>query len=282
MSESVCLFTVMTAPLEHHEAVLSDVVAPVCREIRGSAEMESLFFARYADREPQVRFRVLGRPDWVRGALRRRIETGLGPLLADGRISRVEFGSYLLELDRYGGPEGMAITEQIYLHDSFAALDLMEAERRGETARSRREYSLVHTEGLLDLFGFDREARRAFYRLGTLAGGDAPPWSPDDRSRLERRFDELRDGLRDLLSGETSRDPEKRYGGREPARISGACLEATRPAIGRLVDAHAAGRIPRDLVHLAWSYAHMHCNRLGIDVVAEAILRYFALRLLEG
>jgi hypothetical protein len=34
-----------------------------------------------------------------------------------------------------------------------------------------------------------------------------------------------------------------------------------------------------DLVNLAWSLMHMHCNRLGIDAVAEAILRYYMYRL---
>ena len=43
----------------------------------------------------------------------------------------------------------------------------------------------------------------------------------------------------------------------------------------------AAGRVRQELVPLAWSYTHMHCNRLGIDPVAEAILRYFMHRLMQ-
>jgi hypothetical protein len=43
----------------------------------------------------------------------------------------------------------------------------------------------------------------------------------------------------------------------------------------------AAGRIQQDPIYLAWSYAHMNCNRLGIDVTPEALLRYFMQRLLE-
>ena len=50
-----------------------------------------------------------------------------------------------------------------------------------------------------------------------------------------------------------------------------------------IVAAHAAGRIHQDLVPLAWSYAHMSCNRFGIDPTPEAILRYFMHRLyLDG
>ncbi len=42
--------------------------------------------------------------------------------------------------------------------------------------------------------------------------------------------------------------------------------------------AHAAGNIHQGLVYLVWSYAHLHANRLGIDLVPEAILRYLMFR----
>jgi hypothetical protein len=51
--------------------------------------------------------------------------------------------------------------------------------------------------------------------------------------------------------------------------------------IDRVRAGHAEGRIRQDLVHLAWSYCHMHCNRLGIENPAEAILRYFLFRFHE-
>jgi hypothetical protein len=68
-------------------------------------------------------------------------------------------------------------------------------------------------------------------------------------------------------------------GGEEPARIAGDSLARLRPAVEDLREAHGAGRIHQDLVHLAWSHTHMHCNRLGIGGTAEAILRYFMNRL---
>ena len=60
-------------------------------------------------------------------------------------------------------------------------------------------------------------------------------------------------------------------------------MAATRDFGAYLVAAHAAGRIHQDLVPLAWSYAHMSCNRFGIDPTPEAILRCFMHRLyLDG
>ena len=172
----------------------------------------------------------------------------------------------------------MRLAERIFLHDSTACLDLIEAEARGELVRTRREYSLVHTERLLDLLGFGREQRLAFYQRGyqwAITEGD---WTEEDVPRLEDRYAALREGLHDLLEGAASGDPSLQLGGAEPARISRVCIEATRPVVETLLEAHAQGKITQDFVSLAWSYAHMHCNRLGIGTVAEAILRFFMFR----
>jgi len=48
-----------------------------------------------------------------------------------------------------------------------------------------------------------------------------------------------------------------------------------RPVVEDLCRAHTSGRIDQDLVHLAWSLSHMHANRMGLDPIAEAILRFF-------
>ena len=51
-------------------------------------------------------------------------------------------------------------------NNMLACLDLMAAERQGLLAKTRREWSLLMTEGLLDLLGFDRARRLAFYATG--------------------------------------------------------------------------------------------------------------------
>ena len=61
----------------------------------------------------------------------------------------------------------------------------------------------------------------------------------------------------------------------------GAAWRRAAPVVEAILEAHAAGRIHQDLAELAWSYAHMHCNRLGIDPTPEALLRYFMHRLVE-
>jgi thiopeptide-type bacteriocin biosynthesis protein len=281
LDDQLCLFTLLYAPREQHERILADFVTPIARDLRAAPELHSLFFARYNVPTWQVRFRVLGRPGWIAGPVRERFERDLEPLQASGAVERIEFAEYDREIERYGGEEGMALAEKLFLHDSLAVLDLLAAERQGGLAKTRREWSLLMTEGLLDLLGFDRAQRLAFYATGYRWTSEMGTWKEAELETIEKRYQELKPGLQDLFAGDQSRHPELLWGGEEPWRIAERCLEASRPVVAAIREAHAAGRIHQDLTELAWSYSHMHCNRLGIDPTPEALLRYFMHRLVE-
>ena len=275
-----CLYTLIYAEREHHEEILGQLVTPLVREIRDSPELDSLFFVRFNVPRWQVRFRILGRSEWVEGRVRplvkRRLLSFEQRRLANGH----EFATYQREYERYGGEEGMRLAEKVFFHDSLASLALMEAERKGLVGKSRREISLVLTEKLLDLMRFDTTQRIAFQKLGYRWAIDLKSWDEEDFKVLDRKYQSLREGLAELLYGEQSQDAEAQLGGEVPARIVRTFLDSVRPVIDRLLETHAEGRIPQDLVYLAWSYTHMLCNRLGIDPTPEAILRYFMHRLL--
>jgi thiopeptide-type bacteriocin biosynthesis protein len=281
LDEQLCLFTLLYAPREKHERILTDLVMPIVRDIRDAPELGSLFYARYNLPSWQVRFRVLGRPDWVGGPVRERIEREVEPLSGLGVIEGVEYSKYDRELPRYGGEEGMALAEQIFFQDSLACLDLLEAERQGKVGKTRREISLLMSERLLDLLRFDRAKRLAFYTYGHQWTRDMGTWDEDDLGIIDRKYEDLQAGLQDLFTGDQSRDPELLWGGEVPARIAERWIEATRPVADAILAGLAAGRIHQDPIYLAWSYTHMNCNRLGIDATPEALLRYFMHRLLD-
>ncbi|HEX4965025.1 MAG TPA: thiopeptide-type bacteriocin biosynthesis protein [Thermoanaerobaculia bacterium] len=281
MEDQLCLFTLLYAPREQHERILADFVTPIARDIRDAPELHSLFFARYNVPSWQVRFRVLGRPEWVSGPVFARVERDLVPLRESGAVEGVEYAQYDREVERYGGDEGMALAEKLFLHDSLAALDLMAAERQGGLAKTRREFSLLLTEKLLDLLGFDCGQRLAFYAFGHQWTREMGTWKDEEVQTIEAKYQAIKEGLQDLFTGEQSTDAVALWGGAEPARIAARWEEASRPVAEAIREAHAAGRIQQDLGYLAWSYAHMSCNRLGIDPTPEALLRYFMHRLLE-
>jgi len=279
--DQLCLFTLLHAPRERHEQLLADFVTPIARDLRGAPELDSLFFARYNVPSWQLRFRVLGRPDWVSGPVRERVERDLAPLQESGAVDSVELAQYDRETERYGGEEGMALAEKLFLHDSLACLDLMEADRQDLLEKTRREISLLITERLLDLLRFDRAQRLAFYAFGHQWTREMGTWSDAEVEKIEAKYQELKPGLAELFTGERAGDPEWLWGGEAAARIAARWLEASRPVAEAILAGHAAGRIQQDLIYLAWSYAHMSCNRLGVDATPEALLRYFMHRLYQ-
>jgi thiopeptide-type bacteriocin biosynthesis protein len=276
-----CLYAVLESSPEHHDKLLLELIAPLVREFRSDDNLDSLFFVRYADPTWQLRFRVLGRPVWIDTVVRPRIERAIVPFSESGLVRGVEYGEYLREWERYGGPRGMLLAERLFLHDSVACLTLLEAEGRGALETSRREYSLIFTERFLDLFGFDRSQRRQFYLEGHAWAFRDGVFKDEDRPRLERQYANVRDGLHERVLGRRTDDPASVQGGVEPARIAASCLSAMRPVVEELLASHRDGDVQQSLVYLAWSYAHLHCNRLGIELVPEAILRYLMFRVYE-
>jgi thiopeptide-type bacteriocin biosynthesis protein len=272
MKDEACFYTLLRSPRERHDGLLLSVFAPVVEEIRSHPSLDSFFFVRYQDPDWQLRFRVLGRSAWIRTEVQPRIVEALAPAIASGTIRSVEHGEYAREWDRYGGERGMRLAEKVFLHDSSACIDLIAAEARGAVRRSRREIALLQMERLLDGMALDGPERQRAHRLG-YEGIREEAWTPEDLRRLEERYASLRSGIDELLDGDGS--DEVRYGGPEPAAIGEAWERAMQPVLSALLAAHAEGAIHQDLVHLAWSYTHMQCNRLGIEPVAEAILRYF-------
>jgi lantibiotic biosynthesis protein len=277
--QQLCLFALLYAPRGQHERIVGELMTPIARELREAPELDSLFFARYNVPSWQLRFRVLGRPSWIAGPVHERVRQAIEPLRAAGAVEGFEFAQYDRELERYGGEEGMGLAEKLFLHDSLAILDLLEAERQGLLEKSRREVSLLMTERLLDLLRFDRAQRLAFYEYGYRWTREMGTWNDGDLARIEQRYRELQPGLAELFAGDKRDDPAWLWGGAAAARIAGRWMAASRPVADAIRAAHAAGRIRQDLGYLAWSYAHMSANRFGIDPTPEAILRYFMHRL---
>ncbi len=279
MADQRCLYAILRTPRERIEDLLMERVAPVVEEIRDAPELDSLFFVRFSEPTWQLRFRILGRPEWIEARVRPMLSARVEEMRSAGAIDGSEFTTYDREYERYGGEEGMRLAERLFFLDSLAALDWIGSERRGAVSRSRREFSVLLVERLLDLAGFDHRRRLAFYRHGHAWATDMNLWGADDMATLEARFQALRPGLERLIFG--GADGESRWGGPDAAGVAQRFLASAAPVVGAIVEGHAAGRIRQDLVYLFWSYAHMFTNRLGIESAGEAVLRFFLHRLTE-
>ncbi|HET7224380.1 MAG TPA: thiopeptide-type bacteriocin biosynthesis protein [Candidatus Eisenbacteria bacterium] len=272
-----CLYTLLFAPRERFDGLLLDEVAPLARALRAEPGFESLFFVRFSEPEWQLRFRVLGDPAWIAGSVQPRVTAMVDALAARGAVTAHRYAEYDREYERYGGAEGMRLAEALFTLDSFAAFDLLTAERAGGLARSRREWSVLAVERLLDLAGFTPAQRLAIYAHGYTWALEDGAWSDEDVRVLERRFEALEPGLRELVFGDL--DARARWGGEAAAGIANAWLAQAGPVVADIMAGLADGRIAQQREYLFWSYAHMMTNRLGIESAGEAVLRFFLHRL---
>jgi len=280
MTDPRCVYAILRAPHERIEELLMQHVAPLVDEVRDAPELDSLFFVRYSEPTWNLRLRILGHPAWIEATARPALRALAEALVRSGTIEGFDLARYDREFERYGGESGMALAERLFFLDSLAALDWLAAERRGAVTRSRREFSVLLVERLLDLARFDRRQRRAFYRHGYAWALETNAWGADEMAVLESRFQTLRAGLEHLIYGGDEAGDE-RWGGPGAARVAERFLAAAAPVVQAILDGHAAGRIRQDLVYLFWSYAHMFTNRLGIESAGEAVLRFFLHRLLQ-
>lgn len=281
MREESCLYTILHAPHERHDAVVREVVTPLVRRFVAAPSLHSLFFARYNKPDWQVRFRVLGPPGWIASEVRPVVERAVADARAVSTVDRAEYDAYEREFDRYGGELGMGLAERLFTLDTIACVDLLEVESRGGLDRSRREWSLVYVERMFDLLGLEPARRAQVYRFAYSWALDQGYWTQGDLEVLSKRYEGMREDLLDLLRGETARDPVAQLGGDEAAEILARSTQVMRPVAEAIVAGLADGTVRQEIGHLAWSYSHMHCNRLGIDAHAEAILRYFMHRFYE-
>jgi len=276
-----CLYCVLYVARERIEDVLERLVDPIVAQVRQHPDLDSLFFVRYSEPRWQLRLRLLGRPEWIGGPLRKDVERRIVESEKAGDIEGHEFHRYEREYERYGGEIGMSLAEKLFHLDSLACLDLIRIDRAGRLAKSRRELAMALVDRFLDVARFDDAERLELYRYGYAWALELKTWGADDLEILEQRFQSLRPGLERFFFGPGAEDPVGFYGGAEAASVATRFLDEARPVVDEILKEHRDGGIRQTRLHLFWSYTHMLTNRLGVEASPEAILRYFMCRLLE-
>ncbi|MBL8952061.1 MAG: lantibiotic dehydratase, partial [Myxococcaceae bacterium] len=260
------------------DEVLRELVAPTVGRALGSKAAARWFFIRYRDPDFHLRLRLSGPASRLVGEVLPALSAAASPLLADGRLRRLELDTYDRELERYGGDAGMRPSEALFEADSQAALEIIDALNSDDSAADTRwRLALFGMDRLLDDLGFDLDARwqlmvrqqaQFFAELGVEGHYERPISA---RFRLVRR--EL----------EASFDPQRvRAGPLAPGFAAFARRsERVRPLGAELRALWAQGRLSTPLPDLAASYLHMHANRLfsSSPRAQEALLYDFLRRL---
>ena len=273
------LYLKLYGPREDEDGLLAGPV----RELAGAAVRDGLasgwFFLRYGDPDPHLRLRFRGEPGRLAGRLLPRLLDWAGGLVAAGACDRFVVETYEREVERYGGPEGMAAAEELFAADSRCVAGLLGC-LRGGLGLDRVGLAVVTTDDLLDSLGLDPRQRLAWYGARVT---DRRAAGPEHRRRKAT--------LRPLLA-----DPRQLAslpGGREILGLLAERRAALAPVTQRLADpavvagrpAGATGDRPpgRALEDLAASFAHLHSNRLlGTDPAAERLVLGLLLRARES
>jgi thiopeptide-type bacteriocin biosynthesis protein len=220
------------------------------------------FFVRYRDPEPHLRLRFHGEP--------RRLDTEVWPVLREASATalaadaawRLVIDTYEREVERYGGPAGIELAEDVFRADSDAALAIARGYPGSAGADARWRLALCGIDRLLADLGLDPAARREVVERSRA--GFAAELGGDDRGfrdQLDQRYRRERPALEAVLA-QTAGD-----GG--PLAPGLAALDARSAGVRRAAERWQArardGQLTASTAALAGSLIHMHVNRMLVD-----------------
>ena len=231
---------------------------PLVDAALGSGAADSWFFIRFSDPDWHVRLRFHGAPARLAAEVLPALHDAMAPLLADGRLWKMQLDTYVREIERYGGAEGMLLAERLFDADSRAALAIVELLDGDAGTDARWRLAFRGMDQLLDDLGFDFETKRrvmrgardafgAEFRVGTATTRALGDKYRKERASLEAVLDRSSDANHPLASGFA---PIAEYS------------PIVRDVAKALRAAERGGRLTVPLDDLAASYVHMLANRL--------------------
>jgi thiopeptide-type bacteriocin biosynthesis protein len=270
------------------DPLVLDLVAPIVRELRARGLLTRFFFIRYGVGGMHVRVRLFGHDPELHRRARDLFEAGVDQLQrARENVAPRPAGislmwqDYSAELERYGGPAGIMVAEELFEWSSEYSLAVIGS---GGTATGplRLAKALLATMLLLRVFGYSTRELPRF--AAAYAAAYLPTTVSDERQRdaLVPRFQAAIDTQR-LVLDQFLTEFRRRWSCGMPLTPEldeyRARLRMVREALRR---ACAGGKLVirnqpvtnwrRCVDMLAPSYVHMSNNRLGLAPIEEAYL----------
>ena len=242
------------------------IAGPVRRLAAGAMERglaRDWFFLRYRDPRAHVRLRLRAAGDDQRAPLLAYACREAAGLAEAGVVERLAVDTYEREVERFGGPAGIGLAEEIFAADSRAVAGLLALEQAGELGVDRVALAVAGSDRLLSALGLDQPERLRWCER-----------HPAGRHRSGPEFRDRKADLRQLLAHDDGLTPSARklLDDRDRA-IAGAGA-----ALGAL---ESEGRLTGPVLAMADSFVHLQCIRLlGVEGDAEALVRGLWLRTL--
>ena len=259
-----CKLFTGTSTADH---VLCDVVRDVVRNALQSGAVDHWFFLRYDDPDWHLRLRLHGDAARLNSEVLPELQLALSALLNNGLLRRSEFDTYEREVERYGGPEGITLSERIFHADSEAVSAIIAMLSGDEGADVRWPLALRGVDMLLSDLGLSLDIKREVIRQSLQTFGE------------EFRVS-ARKGLETLIAPAYDQQSPKAPGIAILTRRS----YQLAPIVTELRACQQAGLLSRPLSALAQSYIHMYINRLlpSAQRAQELVLYELLLRLYDS
>ncbi len=240
------------------DTLLRRLVRPLVETATASGAADRWFFVRYADPHRHLRLRLHGDPRRLAREVLPQLCSGAAELMQENLVWSFQLDTYEREIERYGGPLGILLAEQIFHHDSETVLQIVEALAGDEANRARWRIALFGVHDLLASLGLEwpdrmvviRGMRDGFAR--EFHAGKVLNIQIGDTYRKERKSLEL------LLEGSLESSNVM-----EPAlALLRGRSERLAPLAAELRTSERGGKLSQPLAKLAESYVHMHMNRI--------------------
>jgi lantibiotic biosynthesis protein len=252
---SECLFLCVYGGYASLDGWLAEVLPGLLAALP-SGVPERWFFIRYGDPEWHLRLRFFGPPQALYATLLPLLHRALLAAQADRRVHRYRLDTYEREVERYGGPQGIELSEGFFHRDSEFTLRLLAAYRGAGMLRVRGQLAFASVDRLLGLLGLspgERERQlQAWHEHLARGAATGPALSRE----LGRHYRLWRRAIESAVTGPAT--PELAAGlailDERDARLGPLAAEIDR--------GWRTGLLTGDRDRYHWSLCHMHLTRL--------------------
>lgn len=241
------------------DRLLVEEFAPLAESFKAQGSCSQWFFIRYTDPDWHLRLRFQGDPARLEKEVIPSMNRLSQALVCDGRLQRIEIGTYEREVERYGGPSGIVWCERWFAQESRRIAKLLEIIRGGNPDWRWQLAGACLVRDLAD-FGLDPEQRRRIFTLVASGFLDEFGMRDDRLSTVSGKYRQFSRTVQTICSGQVP--PELADTGQVLA-----VLDADKHERRRVGDALRKAEARRELSVdvLLPSLVHMSCNRWFAD-----------------
>jgi thiopeptide-type bacteriocin biosynthesis protein len=229
------------------DRLLAQRIGPLIRQWHRSGVIDRWFFIRYEDPDFHLRLRMHGDPATLLRVVAPALSDCLAGDIEAGAVARTQLDTYAQEVERFGGPRGLAIAESMFHADSEAVLSVL---RLGPSAADRYRWGLFAIDRLMTDAEMPIGTRSALcWRSEALFGLTAGGADPREvRRAIAARFRREREHIAAALAADDRAIPA-----------------AVRAAFDRRSESMRTGFGALGSVEILADLMHLHVNRLVRD-----------------